>query len=80
MIMAEKTREEKRLDIYNKILIAAQLMPFLYATCGDFMDEFERAMLQEMGSCTEEDLEWCGKGLALFIKRNSEPRKKKKGK
>ena len=78
MIMAEKTREEKRLDIYNKILIAAQLMPILYATVGNFMDEFEGVMLREIGSCTEEDLESCNESLAWFMKRNSKPEKKKK--
>lgn len=79
MNMTEESREEKRFNIYSKILIAAQIMPSLYATVGDFMDEFESVMLREIGSCTEEDLLWCNERLAWIIKRMSKPEKKKKG-
>lgn len=71
-------RDKKRSDIYNLVLIQAQLMPFLYPTYGSFMDEFEKVMKEELGECSEDDMNWCVERLDWFVKRNAEPKRKGK--
>lgn len=78
--MDAKERSEKRSFIYNTVLIEAQLMPILFSTYGNFMDEFEKVMKAEVGECTEEDMNWCVEQLNWFVKRNSETQKKEKKK
>lgn len=75
--MDTKERASKRHDIYNTVLIELQLMPFLFATYGDAADEFRKIMIDKLGECTEEDENWFLEQLDWFVKRNSEPKKKR---
>ena len=73
--MPDKTREQKRCDIFNGIVVELQLFG-IYNTYQTFLGEFGRRMELETGECTEADKVWGEEHLDWFVKRNSQPEKK----